>query len=97
MNICFVTARIIDVPQRLFNDNKYSTLFKISFPHKKNSLSYATAIIYGRTSQDIFDLYFKGDYIIIEGKLFISKNTNNNKELIINVINIHPAHIIMQK
>lgn len=97
MNICFITARIIDVPERLFNDNKYSTLFKISFPHKKNSLSYATAVIDGRTRQDIFDLYFKGDYIIIEGKLLISKDISNNKELIIKIINIHPAHIIMQK
>lgn len=97
MNICFITARIIDVPQRLFKNNRYSTLFKISFPHKKNSLCYATAVIYRRTKQDAFDLYFKGDYIIIEGKLLISKNTKNNIELIINIINIHPAHIIMQK
>lgn len=97
MNICFITARITDVPQRLFKDNKYLTMFKISFPHKKNSLCYATAVTHGRTKQDSFDLYFKGDYIIIEGKLLISNNMKNNRELIINIINIHPAHIIMQK
>nr|YP_010728802.1 putative single-stranded DNA binding protein [Lithothamnion corallioides]WEA77127.1 putative single-stranded DNA binding protein [Lithothamnion corallioides] len=97
MNICFITARIIDLPQRLLNNNTYSTLFKISFPHKRKLLCYATAVVYGKISQDAFDLYFKGDYVIIEGKLLISKNINNNKELAINIINIHPAHIIIQR
>ena len=97
MNICFITARIIDVPQRLFNNHKYSTLLKVNFPHKRKQLCYATAIVRGKISQDAFDLYFKGDYVIIEGKLLVLNNINSSKNLMINIINIHPAHIIMQK
>ncbi len=97
MNICFITARIIDMPQRLLSNHKYSTLLKISFPHKRKQLCYATAVVHGKISQDAFDLYFKGDYVIIEGKLLILKNVNSSKDLMINIINIHPAHIIMHK
>nr|YP_010728646.1 putative single-stranded DNA binding protein [Phymatolithon calcareum]WEA76928.1 putative single-stranded DNA binding protein [Phymatolithon calcareum] len=97
MNICFITVRIIEIPKRLLNKSKYSTLLKISFPYKKEQLCYATAIVRGKISEDAFDLYFQGDYVIIEGKLIISENMNKNKNLIINIINIHPAHIIMEK
>lgn len=97
MNICFITARIIEMPRRLLNHNKYSTLLKISFPHRRKKFCYTTAVAHGTISQDAFDLYFKGDYIIIEGRLLISKNISNKKNLIINIIKIHPAHIIMQR
>lgn len=97
MNICFITARIIEMPKRLLNKSKYSTLLELCFPYKKEQLCYATAIIRGKLSEDVFDLYFEGDYVIIEGKLMTPKNLNKGKHLIINTINIHPAHIIMQK
>lgn len=96
MNICFITARILENPKRILRNNTYCTYFKISFPHKKNLFCYAYAIVHGQMSQNIFDLYIKGDYIIIEGKLLIA-NILKNKNLIINIINLHPAHIIMQK
>nr|YP_010471135.1 putative single-stranded DNA binding protein [Synarthrophyton patena]UVF62964.1 putative single-stranded DNA binding protein [Synarthrophyton patena] len=96
MNICFITARILDNPQRIFREDNYITLMKISFPYKRKLLCYAKCIAYNRIGQNIFDLYFKGDYIIIEGKLVIAKN-NGIKGLLININNIHPAHIIMQK
>lgn len=96
MNICFITARILENPKRVLKNNIYCTYFKISFPHKRKLFCYAYVIVYGQISQNVFDLYIKGDYIIIEGKLLISKSMNNTN-LIIHVTNLHPAYIIMQK
>nr|YP_009541577.1 putative single-stranded DNA binding protein [Synarthrophyton chejuense]AYR05586.1 putative single-stranded DNA binding protein [Synarthrophyton chejuense] len=96
MNTCFITARILNKPQRFLRDGRYITSFYVGFPNKPNLLSFAEAIAYGKISQNIFDLYFKGDYVIIEGKLIIM-NTSGDKNLIINIIKLHPARIILKK
>ena len=97
MNICLLTARIIESPRRIFHDNQYSTEFRISFPHLRKSLCSTKVISKGKISQQIFDLYYLGDYIILEGRLLIRKYPDQKVQLVIKIINLHPAHIFINK
>nr|AYR06293.1 putative single-stranded DNA binding protein [Renouxia sp.] len=97
MNICLLTARIIESPKRIFRDDQYSTEFKISFPHLKKNLCSTITISKGKISEHIFDLYYLGDYIILEGKLLIRKHPNQKSALVIRITNLHPAHIFINK
>lgn len=97
MNICLLTARIIEPPRRIFRDNQYSTEFRISFPHLKKNLCNTITISRGKISQQILDLYCLGDYIILEGKLLIRKYPSRKFGLVINITNLHPAHIFINR
>lgn len=97
MNICFITARINKQPKRILSNNKYSTYLNINFPHTQKGLCYATAVARGKIGEDIFELYCLNDYIIIEGILSIAKNSKTIKRLKVNIINVHPAHIFINK
>nr|AYR06494.1 putative single-stranded DNA binding protein [Rhodogorgon sp.] len=97
MNICLLTARVIESPKRIFHNNQYLTEFTISFPHLKKKLCCTTVICSGKMSQEAFDLYYLGDYIILEGRLLIKKSPNQKFKLVIKIINLHPAHIFINK
>jgi len=96
MNIGLITARIIEEPVRFSNFNYYFTEIKIHFPHMKNYVASAIALAEGEVGKSIHKFYCKGDYILIEGESIIIQNKEKNDSLIIYIVDVQPAHLIIQ-
>ena len=96
MNISWITAKITESPIRFANFNQYSTELHINFLHLKNYFARAIAISDGILGQTIFDIYRRGDYVIIEGESLVIEDNLQNSILIIYIMDIHPAHLIMK-
>nr|YP_009243875.1 putative single-stranded DNA binding protein [Sporolithon durum]AMK96117.1 putative single-stranded DNA binding protein [Sporolithon durum] len=97
MNICLITARINKIPKRVLYNDQYSTQLDVIFPQINKGLSHATATARGEISEQIFELYCLGDYIVIECNLLPLKDSKNRKKLNLNIINVYPACIFINK
>lgn len=97
MNIGLITARIIKKPIRFSNFNNYFTELNIIFLHMRNYFAHAIALADGDMGQSIFDIYRKGDYLIIEGECMSFEDLRQNTSLIIYITDVNPAYLIMQK
>lgn len=95
MNIGLVTARITKKPVRFSNFNSYFTEIHIIFLHMRNYFAHAIALADGEIGKSIFDIYRKGDYILIEGEYLSLKDIKNRKFLVIYITEVNPAHLIM--
>lgn len=94
INVCFITARILQKPKKIDKKSNYVVNTEIHFPHSKNYFAHIALLAEGKIADDLLELYMKGDYIIIEGELL---TINKNKEflnIIIYIIDIQPASII---
>ena len=93
MNICFLTVKITESPKKLLTTNKEHTELNICFPKIKNNLFYTKAKAKGKVGEELFNLYVKGDYIIIECQLLRKKDSlKQNIEIVIKTY--YDAHII---
>lgn len=95
----FLTAQITSWPQRYFSDHGSSiTILNLRLPNGKRGKSYhyIKALASGQKGQEIL-WYQKGDYIILEGNISISKtNTsliNLNKQLYIYIFKEFPISL----
>ena len=93
MNLCLITARILNMSETLDQKNKYLKELNINFPHSRNYFANIYARTNNRKIHDIIKLYDKGDYVVIEGELQIIKKHKKNIKVIINIIDIHPAYL----
>ena len=97
MNIGFITARILQSPIRFFNRRHFVTEIQVDFPQTKNYCAKAIVLADGKTGKNLFELYRKGDYILIEGEYLILEGKEQSPSLIIYVFGIQPAHLIIQE
>lgn len=97
MNISLITARIIKSPIRFSNFNHYFTELHINFLHMRNYFAHAIALADGQVGKSIFDIYRQGDYVIIEGECLVVEDIKKNANIIIYIIDVHPAYLIMKK
>lgn len=95
MNTGLVTACITQKPIRFANLSYYLTELHINFLHIRNYFASAIAIADGELGQSIFNLYQKGDYLILEGEFIALENTKKNNLLVIYITGVNPAHVIM--
>lgn len=92
MNLCFVTARIIDEVKFLGENNHCMAQLNINFPQARNYLANAIARTDSKKKYNLLKLYARGDYVMIEGELQIAKNSVGHTKIIFNVVDIHPVH-----
>lgn len=93
MNLCLLTVKITQSPRKIFNSAIDSIELKVCFPNITRGLCYAKAQAKGKIANEIFDLYVKGDYLILECEL--SKKEAEFKPMIEIIIKAyHNAHII---
>lgn len=97
MNISLITARIIKNPIRFSNFNHYFTELHLNFLHMRNYFAHAIALADGPVGKSIFDIYRQGDYVIIEGECLVIEDIRKNANIIIYILDVHPAHLIMKK
>lgn len=98
MNLFICCCKILMTP-RLYRHNK-KPLVKVymsTLNNKKGLITYfIQAKSKGKLGLKIFDLYKKGDFVLIEGSVNIKykkKKVKNKKIIIINIKQIHPAYI----
>ena len=96
MNIGLITARIIKKPIRFSNFNQYFTEIEIIFLHSRNYFARAIALANGEIGQSIFDIYHKGDSILIEGEYLSFEDASKNTHLVIYITEANPAHLIIR-
>jgi len=96
MNTSFITAQIIKKPIRFSNFHYYLTELHVNFLHMRNYFANAIALADGKVGKSIFDIYRKGDHIIIEGECLAIQDARQNAYLIIYIIDVHPASLIMK-
>uniref|UniRef100_UPI003001DACC putative single-stranded DNA-binding protein Ycf41 n=1 Tax=Anunuuluaehu liula TaxID=3049639 RepID=UPI003001DACC len=104
MNTVILTGRIINQPKLLRYKKKAFTQIVICVPNNKKGLSFYNikAGAKGKIGSRIFDIYRKGDFIIIEGLITIKSkkiSINNKYVKIVKSVNIkvnriHPASLI---
>nr|YP_009295692.1 conserved hypothetical plastid protein [Mastocarpus papillatus]AOL58176.1 conserved hypothetical plastid protein [Mastocarpus papillatus] len=104
MNICTITGKILKQPRLLRYNKKALTKIFICMPNNKRGVSFYNikAHATGKIGMEIFDVYRKGDFVIIEGfiNIKIKKITMNNKyikiikSIHIKINRIHPASLI---
>lgn len=104
MNIFIFTGRIIKHPKLLRSKNKTLTSTIICVPNSKKSVPFYLLKVSGSTKvgNEIFDIYRKGDFVMIEGLIQIksqrikinSKYIKHIKSIDIKVNKIHPASLI---
>lgn len=97
MNMGFVTARILRPPIKFFNRNHFITEIYVGFPQAKQYCGRAIALADKKIGKNLFDLYRKGDYILIEGECLIFQNKQKALSIAIYVSNIQPAHLIIEE
>lgn len=94
INICFITARILEKPKKLKYNLNYIVKTEINFPHAKNYFANAITLAEGEIANNLFELYIEGDYVIIEGELVVTNKKQKFSGLIIYITDIQPASII---
>ena len=92
INVCFITARILQKPKKIDQASNYIVNTEIHFPHSKNYFSNIKILAEGKIAENLLELYIPGDYIIIEGELLITGEEILN--IIIYIMDIQPASII---
>ena len=95
MNLCFITARILNKPIKLTKAKDFFVKININFPQSRNYFAHATALASGLLAKNIFELYAKGDYIVIEGELLLLVEQTKRSKIIIQIIDIHPASLLI--
>ena len=105
MNIFIFTARIIKHPKLLRTKTKTLTSTIICVPNSKKSVPFYLVRVNGSTkvANEIFDIYRKGDFVMVEGLIHIksqrikinSKYIKYLKSIDIKVNKIHPASLII--
>lgn len=105
MNICILTARLIKKPRLIFKHNNFIVEIFICIPNNNNTLlcHNIKCRATGKIAKNIFDLYKKGDFILIEGLIQVNRNQILNKSkslkviksLYIKVKKIHPAFLFL--
>lgn len=104
MNIVIFTGRILNQPRLLRYKKKVLTKLVVCVPNNKKGVSCYNiqANAKGKIGNEIFDIYRKGDFVIIEGSINIhSKKISINKKymkivkfITIRIKRIHPASLI---
>nr|YP_009296204.1 putative single-stranded DNA binding protein [Sebdenia flabellata]AOM65139.1 putative single-stranded DNA binding protein [Sebdenia flabellata] len=106
MNICIITAKVITAPKLLrFKSTALSQMILCVPNDKKGLLHYKIkAIAKGQLAKDIFEIYRKNNFIIVEGFIYLKKiekrhinemnKFRNQKSIIIKITKIHPASLI---
>lgn len=95
MNLCFITARILDMPIKLKKSKDFFVKININFPHSRNYFANVTALAAGIIAKDVFELYAKGDYIVIEGEILFFIEQTKKSNITIQIIDIHPAYLLI--
>ena len=95
MNIGLVTARVIKEPIRFSNFNYYFTELRIIFLQTRDYFAHAVALADGEIGKSIFEIYRKGDYLLIEGECLSLEDSEQNSKLVIYITEVNPAHLIM--
>ena len=67
----------------------------INFPHSRNYFANVIAFANGTIAKDIFELYAKGDYVVIEGEILFLIEPTKESNIIIQVVDIHPAYLLI--
>lgn len=85
MNICILTAKIVKAPKLLFKKNYFYTQLILSIPNNKKGLNWYNirGKARGQKAKDLFDLYMKGDFVIVEGTVKIKKKESRKKRVIL--------------
>lgn len=106
MNLFISLCKIIRTPRLYRYNNK--PLVKVYMSTLNNKKGLITYIIEGKATGklgfELFDLYRKGDFVLVEGSVNIKyqkkkiyqKNLKNKKFIIINIKQIHAAHIVFK-
>lgn len=97
MNIGFITARILCPPIRFFSRSHFVTEIEIGFPQAKKYCAKAIALADGKTGKSLFELYRKGDYILIEGEHLAIEDKQQGLRLVVYAFSIQPAHLIIKE
>ena len=106
MNLFIGLCKIIMTPRLYrYNNKALVKVYMSTLNNKKGLITYfVQAKATGRLGFELFDLYRKGDFILIEGSVSIKhqkkkiyqKNLKNKKFIVINVKQIHAAHIVFK-
>lgn len=102
MNLFVFTCRVINRP-RLLRYNKQSFIcMKFSLCNNKKGTNFynVVALAKDKVVSQIFEIYKKGDFIIVEGFMkirlqrinSINKNYNTKKLVTIKINKVHPTH-----
>nr|YP_007878282.1 putative single-stranded DNA binding protein [Calliarthron tuberculosum]AGA63893.1 putative single-stranded DNA binding protein [Calliarthron tuberculosum] len=94
MNLCFITARLLKNPEKLNISTQYITEVEINFPHARNYFANIIALAEGKVADTLLELYFQGDYILIEGELLVIEKQSKTINPVIYISDIQPASII---
>lgn len=95
MNTGLITARITQKPVRFSNFDHYFTQINVVFLHTKNYFAHAIALSDGEIGKSIFDIYCRGDYLLLEGEYLSFEDTNYNSRIVIYITEVNPAHLII--
>nr|QVY58217.1 putative single-stranded DNA binding protein [Eucheuma denticulatum] len=102
MNLFIFTCRVISRP-KLFRYKKQSFVFmqlSLCNPKKGTNFYNIVALAQNKEVGQIFEVYKKGDFIIVEGCIKIrlqrihstTKNYNTKKLVTITINKVHPTH-----
>ncbi|CCP38187.1 putative single-stranded DNA binding protein (plastid) [Chondrus crispus] len=104
MNIFISTGRIVKHPKLLRYKHKTLVRTMICVPNNKKKATFYLINVNskGKIGNDIFDIYRKGDFVVIEGLVSIkfkkismnNKYIKNIKYINIKINKIHPASLI---
>lgn len=95
MNFGIITARIVSKPVRFSSFDRYYTEMHIIFLHAKNYFAHAIVLSDGEIGETVFDIYRRGDYLLIEGEMLSTEDIYQNKTLVIYTTEVNPAYLIM--
>ena len=97
MNNVFITGYLLLQPIRFSSFKDYFTEIKIIFSHIKDKENTAIALADGETGNRIYELYRKGDYVLIEGEVLLIENERYNVDIVIYVSNIQILNEAIKK
>nr|QVY58011.1 putative single-stranded DNA binding protein [Betaphycus gelatinus] len=102
MNLFIFTCRVISKPKLLRYKKQSFVYMKFSLCNDKKGIDFynVVALAKSKVVNQIFDIYKKGDFIIVEGSIKIKshrinaicKNYNVKKLITIKINKIHPTH-----
>ena len=97
MNNIFVTGHILNNPVRFSSLKYYYTEIEIMFSNTKDKKNTAIVLADGEIGHKVFELYKKGDFVLVEGEFLVVENDNCNVSLVVYISNIQIINQAIKK
>ena len=97
MNHIFIAGCILRQPIRFSSLKYYITEIEIDFSQIKEKKNTVIALAYGAIGNKVFELYKKGDCVLIEGESLVIEHEGYNTDFVIYISNIQTINQTIKK